>query len=101
MRRNSKPQETFVCSRFRCYIACCAHNTFVYSRSESCTKTRRVMSPPRTTPVFGAPSGLAMEERRRQIRLLIEENAQGTVNDLVQHFGVSAVTIRADLAALE
>ena len=59
------------------------------------------MSPPRATPVSGAPSGLAMEERRRQIRLLIEENAQGTVNDLAQHFGVSAVTIRADLAALE
>jgi DeoR family transcriptional regulator of aga operon len=46
-------------------------------------------------------AGIAMEERRRRIRTLIEEHAQGTVADLATQFGVSAVTIRADLAALE
>jgi len=42
-----------------------------------------------------------MEERRRRIRTLIEQNSQGTVAELAQQFGVSAVTIRADLTALE
>jgi DeoR family transcriptional regulator of aga operon len=42
-----------------------------------------------------------MEERRRRIRELIEQQAQGTVLDLARLFEVSAVTIRADLAALE
>lgn len=42
-----------------------------------------------------------MEERRRRIRELIEQQAQGTVLDLARRFEVSAVTIRADLAALE
>ena len=46
-------------------------------------------------------AGIAMPERRRRIRALIEENAQGTVAELAEEFGVSAVTIRADLAALE
>ena len=41
-----------------------------------------------------------MKERRRQIRALIESQAQGTVADLARHFTVSAVTIRSDLAAL-
>lgn len=47
------------------------------------------------------PTALAMEERRRLIRTLIEENARGTVAELAERFGVSAVTIRTDLAALE
>ena len=41
-----------------------------------------------------------MKERRRQIRSLIESQAQGTVTDLARRFTVSAVTIRSDLAAL-
>ncbi len=45
--------------------------------------------------------GLAMEERRRRIRTLIEQQAQGTVAELARDFGVSAVTIRTDLTALE
>jgi DeoR family transcriptional regulator, aga operon transcriptional repressor len=49
----------------------------------------------------GRSPGLAMEERRRRIRTLIEENAQGTVAELADRFGVSAVTIRTNLAALE
>jgi DeoR family transcriptional regulator, aga operon transcriptional repressor len=46
-------------------------------------------------------AGIAMPERRRRIRALIEQNAQGSVAALAEEFGVSAVTIRADLAALE
>src|SRR5262245_14977291 len=44
---------------------------------------------------------LSMEERRRRIRSLIETNTQGTVAELAGSFGVSAVTIRTDLTALE
>lgn len=46
-------------------------------------------------------AGIAMAERRRRIRALIEQNTQGTVAELATQFGVSAVTIRGDLAALE
>jgi DeoR family transcriptional regulator, aga operon transcriptional repressor len=46
-------------------------------------------------------AGIAMPERRRRIRALIEENAQVTVAELADTFGVSAVTIRTDLGALE
>lgn len=44
---------------------------------------------------------LGLEQRRRKIRGLLQEHAQITVPDLAQRFGVSAVTIRADLAALD
>ena len=44
---------------------------------------------------------LAMEERRRRIRALVEEREHVSVAELATHFGKSAVTIRADLAALE
>ncbi len=46
-------------------------------------------------------SAMSMEERRRRIRSLIETNTQGTVAELADSFGVSAVTIRTDLTALE
>ncbi len=46
-------------------------------------------------------AALSMEERRRRIRTLIETNTQGTVAELAESFGVSAVTIRTDLTALE
>jgi DeoR family transcriptional regulator of aga operon len=49
----------------------------------------------------GRDHALALEERRRHIRAMIEAQAQGSVAELAQHFGVSAVTIRTDLAALE
>ncbi len=52
-------------------------------------------------PLAGRTAGLAMPERRRQIRTLIEQNTQGSVAELAARFAVSAVTIRADLAALE
>jgi len=49
----------------------------------------------------GKVAGIAMEERRRRIRALIEKNTVGTVTELSAQFHVSAVTIRGDLAALE
>lgn len=51
--------------------------------------------------VASKATGMAMEERRRRIRALIQENTQGTVAELAAQFKVSAVTIRADLSALE
>ena len=65
---------------------------------------------PSRTPGSAAPTagrraskgaGIAMEERRRRIRSLVEKNTQGSVTELANQFGVSAVTIRGDLAALE
>jgi DeoR family transcriptional regulator of aga operon len=44
---------------------------------------------------------LALEDRRRRIRALLEERAQVTVAELARQFAVSAVTIRSDLAALD
>jgi len=43
---------------------------------------------------------LLVEERRRRIRELIEKNERATVEELVERFAVSAVTIRGDLDAL-
>jgi DeoR family transcriptional regulator of aga operon len=44
---------------------------------------------------------LGLEERRRKIRGLLEDRAQITVVELAEKFSVSAVTIRADLVALD
>jgi DeoR family transcriptional regulator, aga operon transcriptional repressor len=44
---------------------------------------------------------LGLEERRRKIRGLLQERAQVGVAELAETFRVSAVTIRADLAALD
>jgi DeoR family transcriptional regulator of aga operon len=46
-------------------------------------------------------SRLPLEERRRRIRELVQDNAQVTVAELAGRFEVSAVTIRGDLAALD
>lgn len=43
---------------------------------------------------------LLVEERRRRVVELVEAHERVTVDDLVSRFGVSAVTIRADLEAL-
>jgi DeoR/GlpR family transcriptional regulator of sugar metabolism len=43
---------------------------------------------------------LLSEQRRRKIVELLEQKGQVTVRDLVERFGVSAVTARADLDAL-
>ncbi len=44
---------------------------------------------------------LYLQERRSTIQALLEENGRVTVEDLTLRFGVSNVTIRNDLAALE
>jgi DeoR family transcriptional regulator of aga operon len=49
------------------------------------------------------PSGrprLLVEERRRKILDLVEKQSRATVDELVERFGVSAVTVRGDLDAL-
>ncbi len=46
------------------------------------------------------PARLLVEERRRRIRELVDGQERVTVDELVRHFGVSAVTIRGDLDAL-
>jgi DeoR family transcriptional regulator of aga operon len=47
----------------------------------------------------GSPR-LLVEERRRRIKELLDRQERVTVEELVQHFGVSAVTVRGDLDAL-
>ena len=44
---------------------------------------------------------LGLEDRRRKIRGLLQERAQVSVAELAEIFAVSAVTIRADLVALD
>lgn len=46
------------------------------------------------------PPRLLIEERRRKILELIDDQERVTVGELVEHFGISAVTIRGDLDAL-
>lgn len=46
-------------------------------------------------------SGIAEHERAQQILQLLDTNGRVGVGDLVERFGVSAVTIRKDLEALE
>lgn len=61
------------------------------------------MTPPPKAGTSSPPAatrGLAKEERRRQIRALVESQSQGSVADLARRFKVSEVTIRSDLAAL-
>ena len=48
-----------------------------------------------------AEGGLLVEERRRRICELLRDEGRVTVDALAQHFGISQVTIRADLSALE
>lgn len=48
-----------------------------------------------------AQSRLLVEERRRKILDLLKTQERVTVSDLVRQFGVSAVTIRGDLHALD
>jgi DeoR family transcriptional regulator, aga operon transcriptional repressor len=45
--------------------------------------------------------GLMLEERRRRIRELLREQGRVTVEALAARFGISQVTIRADLSTLE
>jgi len=49
----------------------------------------------------GSECGLMIEERRRRIRELLREEGRVTVEALAARFGISHVTIRADLSILE
>jgi len=49
----------------------------------------------------GSERGLMIEERRRRIRELLREEGRVTVEALAARFGISQVTIRADLSILE
>jgi len=44
---------------------------------------------------------MGLEQRRRAIRGLLQEKPQVSVAELARRFGVSAVTVRADLSALD
>ena len=44
---------------------------------------------------------MRLEQRRRAIRGLLQEQPQVSVSELARRFGVSAVTVRADLSALD
>jgi DeoR family transcriptional regulator of aga operon len=55
-------------------------------------------SAPRKNP---GKSRLLGEERRRRIVAWINEHGSATVNELAREFGVSTVTLRSDLQALE
>ena len=44
--------------------------------------------------------GLMIEERRRRIRELLHAEGRVTVDSLAVRFGISQVTIRADLTVL-
>ncbi len=46
------------------------------------------------------PSKMLADERRREILKLVRKNGSASVEDLVGHFRVSAVTLRADLGQL-
>ena len=52
------------------------------------------------SPAKGRVPRLLVEERRRRILELLEEQERVTVEELVTRFSVSAVTIRGDLDAL-
>jgi DeoR family transcriptional regulator of aga operon len=58
-------------------------------------RRRAVRSVPRSKP-----ARLLVEERRRRIMELLDAQERVTVDELVSHFEVSAVTIRGDLDAL-
>jgi DeoR family transcriptional regulator of aga operon len=48
--------------------------------------------------IRGSERGLLIEERRRRIRELLREEGRVTVDALAARFGISPVTIRADLS---
>jgi DeoR/GlpR family transcriptional regulator of sugar metabolism len=54
-----------------------------------------------TLPSSAAPGDVFARERQEHILRIVEEHGRARVNDLAITFGVSAVTIRKDLVALE
>jgi DeoR/GlpR family transcriptional regulator of sugar metabolism len=49
----------------------------------------------------GSPEGVFARERQQHIAAIVQERGRARVTDLAGRFGVSAVTIRKDLAVLE
>jgi DeoR/GlpR family transcriptional regulator of sugar metabolism len=54
-----------------------------------------------TVPASASPGDVFTRERQEHIARIIEEHGRARVSDLAAQFGVSAVTIRKDLLALE
>jgi DeoR/GlpR family transcriptional regulator of sugar metabolism len=54
-----------------------------------------------TGPANGSPRDVFARERQEHIARMVEEHGRARVADLARQFGVSAVTIRKDLLALE
>ena len=54
-----------------------------------------------TVPAGTSPGDVFARERQEHIVRIVEEHGRARVNELAARFGVSAVTIRKDLAALE
>jgi DeoR/GlpR family transcriptional regulator of sugar metabolism len=54
-----------------------------------------------TGPANGSPRDVFARERQEHIARMVEEHGRARVADLARQFGVSAVTIRKDLVALE
>ena len=54
-----------------------------------------------TVPGGGSPSDVFARERQEHILRIVEEHGRARVSDLAGQFGVSGVTIRKDLVALE
>lgn len=54
-----------------------------------------------TTPARASPGDVFARERQERIGRIVEEHRRARVSDLAAQFGVSAVTIRKDLVALE
>ena len=54
-----------------------------------------------TVPASASPGDVFARERQEHIARIVEEHGRARVSDLAAQFGVSAVTIRKDLVALE
>jgi DeoR/GlpR family transcriptional regulator of sugar metabolism len=54
-----------------------------------------------TVPSSASPGDVFARERQERIARIVEEHGRARVSDLAVQFGVSAVTIRKDLVALE
>ncbi|MET3107790.1 DeoR family transcriptional regulator of aga operon [Oxalobacteraceae bacterium GrIS 2.11] len=65
------------------------------------SKTMQTEPVAASEPVESADHKLMIEERRRQIREMVEAKGSVTVDELAEHFAISKVSIRSDLRALD